>query len=217
MCEFNEDCEHASLAVRILHLRGQEGPRTTNPSRYNPFGFSKSPTSQSNSLVCITPAYIILLLNIIFCRIRDRVRCAMNQARLPRAHRAAARGGAAQGLGSCGRDLLSQPRVQRQRHMFHRAKNAREGRISVKFEHKLTVRTSRSLNGCLFNRHTFTILRIIGNISIFGFRMRGHVSRQSQVHRQRLCPDNWTTGWWQQNVTYAASHNMEKRSKTRLP
>ena len=126
-----------------------------------------------------------LLLNIIFCRIRERVRCAVIQARLPRAHRAAARlhqhpqrpvprehdgrGGAAQGLGSCGRDLLSQPRVQRQRHMFHRAKNARGGRISVKFEHKLTVRTSGSLNGCLVNRHTFTILRFNELLAIFPF------------------------------------------------
>ncbi len=34
LCEFIEDCEHTSLAVRILHLLGNEGPRTTNPSRY---------------------------------------------------------------------------------------------------------------------------------------------------------------------------------------
>merc|ERR1712088_507254 len=34
LCEFIEDCEHTSLAVRILHLLGTEGPRTTNPSRY---------------------------------------------------------------------------------------------------------------------------------------------------------------------------------------
>lgn len=34
LCEFIEDCEHTSLAVRILHLLGIEGPKTTNPSRY---------------------------------------------------------------------------------------------------------------------------------------------------------------------------------------
>ena len=34
LCEFIEDCEHTSLAVKILHLLGQEGPRTSNPSRY---------------------------------------------------------------------------------------------------------------------------------------------------------------------------------------
>jgi len=34
LCEFIEDCEHTSLAVRILHLLGTEGPSTTNPSRY---------------------------------------------------------------------------------------------------------------------------------------------------------------------------------------
>jgi len=33
LCEFIEDCEHTSLAVRILHLLGREGPRTKQPSR----------------------------------------------------------------------------------------------------------------------------------------------------------------------------------------
>ncbi len=34
LCEFIEDCEHTSLAVRILHLLGSEGPKTSNPTRY---------------------------------------------------------------------------------------------------------------------------------------------------------------------------------------
>lgn len=34
LCEFIEDCEHTSLAVRILHLLGSEGPSTSNPARY---------------------------------------------------------------------------------------------------------------------------------------------------------------------------------------
>ena len=29
LCEFIKDCEHTSLAVKILHLLGQEGPRTS--------------------------------------------------------------------------------------------------------------------------------------------------------------------------------------------
>ena len=33
LCEFIEDCEHTSLAVRILHLLGKEGPKTKQPSR----------------------------------------------------------------------------------------------------------------------------------------------------------------------------------------
>lgn len=33
LCEFIEDCEHTSLAVRILHLLGKEGPKTVQPSR----------------------------------------------------------------------------------------------------------------------------------------------------------------------------------------
>lgn len=36
LCEFIEDCEHVSLAVRILHLLGKEGPKTKQPSRYLP-------------------------------------------------------------------------------------------------------------------------------------------------------------------------------------
>ena len=40
LCEFIEfPCEHNSLAVRILHLLGREGPRTKKPSKYNPFSF----------------------------------------------------------------------------------------------------------------------------------------------------------------------------------
>merc|ERR1711953_1146719 len=34
LCEFIEDCEHTILAVKILHLLGNEGPRTSNPARY---------------------------------------------------------------------------------------------------------------------------------------------------------------------------------------
>jgi len=34
LCEFIEDCEHTSLATRVLHLLGREGPRTTTPSKY---------------------------------------------------------------------------------------------------------------------------------------------------------------------------------------
>ncbi|KAK6463282.1 adaptin N terminal region-domain-containing protein [Scheffersomyces coipomensis] len=34
LCEFIEDCEFAELSVRILHLLGDEGPHTTNPSYY---------------------------------------------------------------------------------------------------------------------------------------------------------------------------------------
>lgn len=34
MSEFIEDCEHTSLAVRILNLLGKEGPKTKQPSKY---------------------------------------------------------------------------------------------------------------------------------------------------------------------------------------
>lgn len=33
LCEFIEDCEHTSLAVRILHLLGKEGPFSKTPSK----------------------------------------------------------------------------------------------------------------------------------------------------------------------------------------
>jgi hypothetical protein len=34
LCEFIKDNEHTSLATRILHLLGREGPRTTTPVKY---------------------------------------------------------------------------------------------------------------------------------------------------------------------------------------
>lgn len=34
LCEFIEDCEYTELSVRILHLLGNEGPKTENPSTY---------------------------------------------------------------------------------------------------------------------------------------------------------------------------------------
>lgn len=34
LCEFIEDCEFTELSVRILHLLGEDGPHTSNPSYY---------------------------------------------------------------------------------------------------------------------------------------------------------------------------------------
>ncbi|EFN55078.1 hypothetical protein CHLNCDRAFT_31542 [Chlorella variabilis] len=34
LCEFIEDCEFTFLSVQILHLMGEEGPRTKDPARY---------------------------------------------------------------------------------------------------------------------------------------------------------------------------------------
>ncbi|KAK9241196.1 adaptin N terminal region-domain-containing protein [Lipomyces kononenkoae] len=34
LCEFIEDCEFTKLAVRILHLLGEEGPSTAHPTKY---------------------------------------------------------------------------------------------------------------------------------------------------------------------------------------
>lgn len=34
LCEFIEDCEFTKLAVRILHLLGVEGPKTSRPTKY---------------------------------------------------------------------------------------------------------------------------------------------------------------------------------------
>uniref|UniRef100_A0A2P2I1X4 Coatomer subunit gamma n=1 Tax=Hirondellea gigas TaxID=1518452 RepID=A0A2P2I1X4_9CRUS len=41
LCEFIEDCEHTTLAVRILHLLGREGPRTARPARYIRFIYNR--------------------------------------------------------------------------------------------------------------------------------------------------------------------------------
>lgn len=34
LCEFIEDCEFTKLSVRILHLLGVEGPKTSHPTKY---------------------------------------------------------------------------------------------------------------------------------------------------------------------------------------
>ena len=34
LCEFIEDCEFTKLSVRILHLLGMEGPKTSHPTKY---------------------------------------------------------------------------------------------------------------------------------------------------------------------------------------
>ncbi|XP_075147641.1 coatomer subunit gamma-like [Haematobia irritans] len=41
LCEFIEDCEHVSLAVRILHLLGKEGPFANQPSKYIRFIYNR--------------------------------------------------------------------------------------------------------------------------------------------------------------------------------
>ncbi|KAG7163486.1 Coatomer subunit gamma-2-like [Homarus americanus] len=41
LCEFIEDCEHTTLAVRIIHLLGREGPRTRQPARYIRFVYNR--------------------------------------------------------------------------------------------------------------------------------------------------------------------------------
>lgn len=41
LCEFIEDCEHTVLATRILHLLGQEGPRTPQPAKYIRFIYNR--------------------------------------------------------------------------------------------------------------------------------------------------------------------------------
>jgi len=42
LCEFIEfPCEHNSLAVRILHLLGREGPRTKKPSKFIRFIYNR--------------------------------------------------------------------------------------------------------------------------------------------------------------------------------
>jgi len=34
LCEFIEDCEFTKLSVRVLHLLGVEGPKTSTPTKY---------------------------------------------------------------------------------------------------------------------------------------------------------------------------------------
>ncbi|KAL4704311.1 hypothetical protein ACJJTC_012887 [Scirpophaga incertulas] len=41
LCEFIEDCEHTSLAVRILNVLAMEGPKARQPSRYIRFVYNR--------------------------------------------------------------------------------------------------------------------------------------------------------------------------------
>jgi coatomer protein complex subunit gamma len=41
LCEFIEDCEHTVLAVRVIHLLGELGPRTTKPAKYIRFIYNR--------------------------------------------------------------------------------------------------------------------------------------------------------------------------------
>lgn len=41
LCEFIEDCEFPSLLVKILHLLGEQGPRTSNPRKYIRFVYNR--------------------------------------------------------------------------------------------------------------------------------------------------------------------------------
>jgi coatomer protein complex subunit gamma len=48
LCEFIEDCEFTKLAVRILHLLGVEGPKTSNPSKYIRYIYNRVILENSN-------------------------------------------------------------------------------------------------------------------------------------------------------------------------
>eukprot|EP00054_Salpingoeca_dolichothecata_P036912 m.9153 g.9153 ORF g.9153 m.9153 type:complete len:869 (-) comp7141_c0_seq1:143-2749(-) len=41
LCEFIEDCEYSSLLTRILHMLGEQGPRTPHPSKYIRFVYNR--------------------------------------------------------------------------------------------------------------------------------------------------------------------------------
>lgn len=41
LCEFIEDCEHAALATRVLHVLGREAPKTANPNAYIRFVYNR--------------------------------------------------------------------------------------------------------------------------------------------------------------------------------
>lgn len=63
LCEFIEDCEHVSLATRILHLLGCEGPKTQNPSKFIRYIYNR--VILENAEVRGGTQQIISLINII--------------------------------------------------------------------------------------------------------------------------------------------------------
>lgn len=60
LCEFIEDCEHDSLATRVLHLLGREAPKTPNPSSYIRFIYNRvilESTKVSSSVFTLKHSY----------------------------------------------------------------------------------------------------------------------------------------------------------------
>merc|ERR1712227_860494 len=41
LCEFIEDCEHTSLATRVIHLLGDQGPQCANPAKFIRFIYNR--------------------------------------------------------------------------------------------------------------------------------------------------------------------------------
>lgn len=50
LCKFIEDCEHTSLAVRILHLLGKESPQLKTPLKY--IRFIQNCVILENATIC---------------------------------------------------------------------------------------------------------------------------------------------------------------------
>jgi len=88
-CEFIEDCEFPELSVKVLHMLGEKGPLTDNPSKYIRYVFNRLilevPSVRAASVSCLakfgvavpnlTDSIIVLLtrcLNDVDDEVRDR-------------------------------------------------------------------------------------------------------------------------------------------------
>jgi coatomer subunit gamma len=78
LCEFIEDCEWTKLAVRILHLLGTEGPKTSSPSKYIRYIYNRvilESATVKAAAVCAMGRFAIELEDL-----RDRIRVLLTRA-----------------------------------------------------------------------------------------------------------------------------------------
>ncbi|KAI8927860.1 adaptin N terminal region-domain-containing protein [Entophlyctis helioformis] len=77
LCEFIEDCEFTKLAVRILHVLGTEGPRTSSPSKYIRYIYNR--VILENSVVRAAAVSALAQFAVSLDDVRDRIKVLLER------------------------------------------------------------------------------------------------------------------------------------------
>ncbi|QEL62320.1 hypothetical protein CJJ09_004495 [Candidozyma auris] len=78
LCEFIEDCEYTELSVRILHLLGDEGPATANPSSSAVIALSKFAVQCDETVAQNVKILLSRCLNDVDDEVRDRASLSLS-------------------------------------------------------------------------------------------------------------------------------------------